>query len=140
MRGEGLMSVQARFLEIFIVTTLASFVLLMLVYQIFTYRLLRIVRRWDVFRMLPNYRLFVVIPRDLQLYIRDRLASGELTAWREIPLWSARPWYQAVWHPQHLVPQVLSSLVEDLVRLAEARSVPPARLLQSVPYSGLWHY
>ena len=94
------MSVQARFLEIFIVTTLGSFVLLTLVYQIFTYRLLRIVRRWDVFRMLPNYRLFVVIPRDLQLYIRDRLASGELTAWREIPLWSARPWYQAVWHHQ----------------------------------------
>ena len=87
------MSVQARFLEIFIVTALGSFVLLTLVYQIFTYRLLRIVRRWDVFRMLPNYRLFVVIPRDLQLYIRDRLASGELTAWREIPLWSARPWY-----------------------------------------------
>jgi hypothetical protein len=136
---EGSFSVTAMLLEIFVVAFLGSFLVLTLVYQIFTQRLLWVVWRWDVFRLLPNYRLFFAMPRDLRLYVRDRSASGALTAWREIPLWSERPWYQAVWHPQGLVPHVLSSLVEQLVTLAEAGRMPSDRLPKSVPYYGLWH-
>jgi len=62
-----------------------------------------------------------------------------VTAWREIPLWSERPWYRAVWHPQHLAPNVLSSLVEQIVTLVEDGQVSADRLLKSVPYRGLWH-
>ena len=127
-------------LEILVVAFLGGFLALTLVYQIFTQRLLWVVWRWDVFRLLPNYRLFFAMPRDLRLCVRDRSASGAVTAWREIPLGSERPWYQAVWHPQDLVPQVLSSLVEDVVTLVEAPSVPAERLPQSVSYYGLWHY
>jgi hypothetical protein len=132
--------VSASVLEIGIVALLGSFGVLTFVHQIFTYRLLRVVQRWDVFCLLPNYHLFFAIPRDLRLSIRDRLPAGALTAWRGIPLRSPQPWYQAVWHPQDLAPQVPSSLVEDLVMLVEAPHVPAERLPHNIEYKGLWNY
>lgn len=129
--------------EYIIISTLALAFAITVMYQLFTRQLAPWVWRWDVCRILPSYRLFSSIPRDFRLYYRDRLQNGTLTPWQEIKigLYSRWTWWHAVWHPQHLVPSVYTTLVDDMVRLAECwgESQHLASLEKTVIYQGLAH-
>ena len=127
-------------LDYVIIGVLTLWCAVIIAYQCFTFRLLPWVWRWDVFRVLPSYRLFTDVPRDLRLFVRDRLAIGTVTPWQELALSSPRHGWHGVWHPERLVPHVRSSLVENLVAVVERQ--PIHRRLgpeQTVIYRGLVH-
>ncbi len=108
-------------LETSIVALLALWLLATVVYQGFTRQLQGITGRWDIFRLLPSYRLFTGHPRDFRLFYRDQMVAGEVTHWQEISLARTFAWHHALYHPTSAVTGMRAALVGELVLHCERK-------------------
>ena len=86
-------------------------------YQIWFLPLLPWVRRFDIFRVLPSWRLFPSIFKDLRLYYRDRNDSGTISEWKLIPMLRSRKPWRALWNPDLIYPDAQLSYMEFLVAI-----------------------
>ncbi len=109
-----------KILEIGIVSIFAFSIFTNICYIFFNRQLDKYTFRWDLFRWISVYRLFSETPRFYRLFYRDKLENHELTEWQEIPLSVERRWYQMFVFPRKLVSDGINSIVDDLVRIAEA--------------------
>lgn len=67
----------------------------------------------DVFSIIPSWNFFAPNPgtTDYHLLYRDKLESGELSVWREIPIDKEPSLLRAVWNPRKRKSKVLSDVV-----------------------------
>lgn len=109
-------------LEIIIVFVLAAWFAATVFYQMFPARLGVYTARFDIFRLLPSFRLFDGKGRDLSLFYRERLSNGEIGEWRKIPLFERRRWFNFLWNHESLTVEQLASLTDDLANLSAVKS------------------
>ena len=126
-------------MEWLVISLLALWFGATIAYQIWQVRLFSLVRRFDVFRVLPSWRLFPGIAPDSRLYFRDRDALGTVDLWREVPVSrSQRPW-RALWNPDLLFPDAQLSYLEYLTIAVRSRSQPSAAKIRSgAAWQALW--
>ena len=125
--------------ERLVVMTLAAWFGVTLVYQLLLRRLIPVAARWDVFRVVPSWHLYVEIPKAHRLYCRDRDAAGQAGEWCEISLrCCSRPGH-ALFHPELFASDAALSLIEFLCDAVQrAEPLPPERLRQTVGWQGIW--
>ena len=110
-------------------------------YQIFTPRLMRLTRRYNLSRVLPSFRFFAERPRCLFLAYRDSLAGGTMGPWHELHFQRRQTWLSAFWHPAFITSDVARTCIEHLVPLVE-RDPPlrPGVIRTSFPFRAVQHY
>lgn len=126
-------------MEWLVMVLLGAWFAVTVVYQLLLRRLMPVMARWDVFRVVPSWHLYPEVPRALRLYYRDRDGAGQAGEWREIPLRCCNLPGHALFNPELFAPDAVASLIEflcDAVRRADPP--PPARLVQTVGWQGVW--
>jgi hypothetical protein len=112
--------------ETIVVSILAVWLILSVLYPIFNRQMGIYTRRWDVFRWLSAYQLFSRTPRRFKLSYRDKLQDDATTDWQEIELTVRPKWFHVLWFPEELPVSNIRSLVDDLVSFLETRRDAPA--------------
>lgn len=76
--------------------------------------LIQRLKRYDYFAMIPVWTFFAPNPgtTDTHLLYRDKLAGGQITRWREVPLGTTS--LRVVWNPQKRFQKGLSDLSSSL--------------------------
>ncbi|MFF5986741.1 hypothetical protein [Prauserella flavalba] len=102
---------------------------------------------WDkLYLVIPDWRFFAPNPgiHDHHLLMRDQLADGSLTAFREIGGVQERTLLHAVWHPHRRAEKTVFDSVAELLRYVgqhgEGLNGPDPSLQLSVPYLTLLSY
>jgi hypothetical protein len=100
--------------------------------------------RFDPFALVPTWKFFAPNPgtTDYHLVFRDRLASGELTPFREVPaLNPARDLFAWAWYPRRRLCKAVTDAVVNLLRDAErAEPGEPGLYKLTVAYLTLANY
>lgn len=68
--------------------------------------------------ILPDWRFFAPNPcvNDHHLLVRDTLADGTVTGWRQISTVEERRWSHALWHPHRRAEKTIFDLTAELLR------------------------
>ena len=114
-------------LELSLTCVLIIFFISTLIYQIFLKQLAPYMARYDLLRLLPAYRLFdSILPNPTVIY---RFDSN--TDWQLVQLHSPFRWWHLFWHPQHIVPDIVSTLIEWLLEMTEQQPPYTPQQIQS---------
>ncbi len=124
-------------MEWLVLLLLAAWFVVTVGYQLCFTRLAPVLARWDVFRIVPSWRLYTSLPTNLRLYYRDRDAAGNIGDWQALPnARSQRPW-RALFNPELFAADARISFAEMLAeRLRTA--LPPERVVTTVAWRALW--
>src|SRR5688500_2497266 len=82
------------------------------------HKLVQGIKQNDIFHVLPRWTFFAPNPgfSDYHLLFRHKLATGEISHFKEISLTAQKNLLSAVWHPGKRTKKALSDLVRDLSR------------------------
>lgn len=99
--------------------------------------LVRRLKRHDYCALIPAWSFFAPNPgmSDYHLYFRDRLASGALSFWRELPIEREPSVLRAVWNPQKRDAKAFVDYVGELRSLA--RDYPLRNLQLTLAYQAV---
>jgi hypothetical protein len=98
--------------------------------------------RWlDGIHLIPRWTFFAPNPgiRDHHLVLRERLADGQLGAWRSVPVYPPRPPLAWLWHPRKRASKVLSDAIQALGFLMR-HGLEPDAVSCTLPYLVLVRY
>lgn len=126
-------------MEWLVITLLALWFTVSLGYQLCLRRLMPLAWRWDVFRVVPSWHLYIEIPKAHRLCYRDRDAAGLAGEWREIPLRCCHQPGRALFNPELFASDATLSLLEFLCEAVQrAEPLLPERLRKTVGWQGVW--
>ncbi|HET7038143.1 MAG TPA: hypothetical protein VFI42_20890 [Thermomicrobiaceae bacterium] len=102
--------------------------------------LVSVIRRRDVFSLIPNWSFFAPRPgtNDYHLLFRDCDEVGEFRLWQEIPLADSRTLWGAIWNPQKRNKKALSDTVRSLLQISTSPS--PGSVYLTIPYLATLNY
>jgi len=97
---------------------------------------------FDGFHLIPRWTFFAPNPgvRDYHLVMRERLADGRLSPWRNVPVYQGRPPLACLWHPQKRAAKVLNDAIQTLGFLMRREGVSASGLPFTLPYLILLRY
>ncbi|HTK08337.1 MAG TPA: hypothetical protein VL485_14300 [Ktedonobacteraceae bacterium] len=102
-------------------------------------KLKTIIRQWDWFRLIPEWRFFAPRPAegDFHLLYQDMFHDGSRTHWTEVRPTIERSWWNIVWNPGKRERKALF----DVVNVLNARIALSDKALEgSLPYLTLLNH
>lgn len=132
------LGLEADFGEWLILSLLALIMGFTLIYQLFTLKMQRWRRRWDIFLLLPSYHFFITAPRVFYLSYAF-VSNPKDSDWHEVALTRKFRWYQGIWNPEKLPLFVTNAILENFV-LSFEQFGNTALSKQSQPYVLLHHF
>lgn len=96
--------------------------------------------RWDVFSLLPGWRLFEgpAAGPDLSLLVRVVHRDGRLSGWEQVPIWLPKPRTAWVWHPQLTQRTIIASALRQMGRASGRTS--RSRVRRSFSYGAFLRF
>lgn len=125
-------------MEWIVITLLAAWFAVTLVYQLFLRRLIPVAARWDIFRVVPSWHLYTNLPKDRRLRFRDRDAAGTVSAWQDLSLRCCDRVGHALFNPDLFAADATFSYLEFLCEALQQAKLPPERLVETVGWQGVW--
>lgn len=90
----------------------------------------------DAFHVIPRWTFFAPNPgiRDYHLVIRDRCRDGRTSGWKSVPIYSARPRFGYLWHPQKRSSKIMNDAIQSIKLLLKRENVGATGLPFTMPY------
>ncbi len=88
--------------------------------------LLRVLRPFDPFALIPSWTFFAPNPavNDVNLLVRDELGGGVKSPWREVDQLHPNPW-RALWHPEKRTRKAVYDLSVSVGELVRDTTIDP---------------
>lgn len=97
-------------------------------------------KRYDYFAMIPVWTFFAPNPgtTDIHLLYRDKLTSGDVMRWREVPFFTSP--LRAIWNPYKRLQKGLSDLGNELQDYAANHLEHPELILTHIGFIALLNF
>lgn len=90
----------------------------------------------DAFHVIPRWTFFAPNPgtRDYHLVVRDRCRDGRMSDWKSVPVYSTRPRFGYLWHPQKRSSKIMNDAIQSIKLLLKHENVGATGLPFTMPY------
>jgi hypothetical protein len=96
----------------------------------------------DAFHVIPRWTFFAPNPgtRDYHLVLRDRCRDGRMSSWKSVSIYSPRPRFGYLWHPQKRASKIMNDAIQSIKLLLKCGDVGATGLPFTMPYLLLLYY